>query len=184
MVTQPHLFLAEISLDLSRGEFRSCLEKLEPEIHRFRECYTFQLFYGRALKGAGRTAEAVETFSTCCRIAPFNDIAWRELLELHVQGNPSSPDPVISELEQLSHALSGFQIPKASETCEPTTLREQKQPFSDDEEIPVPTESLATLFIAQGAYRKAINVYTDLIEIHPSREETYRKQISALLEKL
>ena len=29
MLTDPHLFFAEVSLDLSRGEFHSALEKIE-----------------------------------------------------------------------------------------------------------------------------------------------------------
>ncbi len=184
MVTDPHLFFAEVSLDLSRGEYRSGLEKLERQASVFEGIYTFHLLYGRALKGMKRQTEAREQLNICCRIAPHNEVARKELLDLHFLWIHAPSDPFIGELEQLSIALARFEPPKESETCEPTTIREQKQPFPDEESISVPTESLAAVFTAQGAYKKAIGVYTDLMQINPSRAEEYKQYISSLLDKL
>ncbi len=183
MVTEPHLFFADASLDLSRGDSDACIAKLEKEIHDFRASYTFHALYGRALKTAGRYREAFDAYATCCRIAPWNQVAWKELVNLHFLKLHEPSDPVVTELEHLSRALSGFAIPLESETCEPTTLREQKQPFSDEEDIPVPTESLAELFCTQNAYKKAINVYSVLMDIYPDKAALYKEKISELLEK-
>ncbi|NEX11825.1 MAG: hypothetical protein C1942_03875 [Prosthecochloris sp.] len=184
MLTDPHLFFAEVSLDLSGGEFHSALEKIELHARALEGTYTFHLLYARALKGVLRHTESFEQLNLCCRIAPHNEVAWKELLDLHFLRIHAPSDPFISELEQLSLALAEFEAPRESENGEPTTISEQKQPFPDEESIPVPTESLAAVFKAQGAYKKAVRVYTDLIQLNPSKAEDYKQNISTLLEKL
>ena len=184
MITEPHLFFADVSLDLSRGEYFAGLNKLESESEQFAESYTYHLFLARAYKGLGRYHEARRSLKNCCRIAPHNEIAWKELVEIHFLQIRSPADSLTSELERLSAALADFAPPKEYETADPTPLVEQKQPFSDDESIPVPTESLAEIFTAQGAYKKAIKVYTDLMQLNPVRSEAYKKAISGLLDKL
>ena len=184
MVTDPHLFFAEVSLDLSRGEYAAGMKKLEAESDNFQGSYTFHLLLGRARKGTQRYDEALASLKTCCRIAPHNEVAWKELIEAHFLLLQSSGDDLTTELEELSAALAEFQPPKASETSEPTSLNEQKKPFSDEEHISVPTESLAALFTEQNAYKKAIRVYTDLLQLNPSKADTYKQAISSLLDKL
>jgi len=184
MITDPHLFFAEISLDLSRGEHFAGLKKLEAESSRFADSYTYNLLLARAYRGLQRYQEGLQALKACCRIAPHNQVAWKELVEVHFLQIHSPVDMLTSELEALSEALAGFAVPKNYETADPTPLVEQKQPFSDEEAISVPTESLASLFTAQGAYKKAIRVYTDLMQIHPDRAEAYKKEISGLLDKL
>ncbi len=184
MVTDPHLFFADVSLDLSRGEYSAGMKKLEAESAHFEDSYTFHLLLGRALKGNQRFNEALASLKTCCRIAPHNEVAWKELIETHFLLLQFPGDELTAELEELSAALCDFQPPKASETSEPTPLNEQQASFSDDELIAVPTESLATLFTEQGAFKKAIKVYTDLMQLKPSKAETYKQAISSLLDKL
>ncbi len=184
MITDPHLFFADISLDLTRGEYFAGMQKLEAESGNFQDFYTFHLLHARALKGMQRFQEALTSLKTCCRIAPHNEVAWKELIEVHFLLLQSPVDDLASELEELSAALAGFEPPKTFETSDPTPLNEQKQPFSDDDSIPVPTESLAALFTEQGAYKKAIKVYTDLIQLNPSNADTYKNEISLLLDKL
>lgn len=184
MVTDPHLFFADISLDLTKGEYAAGVKKLEAAREQFPDSYTFHLLLGRALKGTHRFREALSCLKTCCRIAPHNQVAWQELIDSHFLLLQPPSDALTVELEKLSVALSDFHPPKTIETCEPTPLNEQKQPFSDEELIPVPTESLATLFTEQGALKKAIKVYTDLMQLNPSRAEYYKEAISSLLEKL
>lgn len=184
MLTDPHLFFADVSLDLSRGEYTAGMRKLEAESEYFQDSYTFHLLLGRAQKGTQRFREALASLKTCCRIAPHNEVAWKELIETHFLLLHAPSDNLTAELEQLSAALADFEPPKTSETSEPTPLNEQKQPFSDEEFIPVPTESLATIFMEQGAFKKAIRVYTELMQLNPSKAETYKKEISSLLDKL
>lgn len=184
MVTDPHLFFADISLDLSRGEYLIGAKKLEAESEYFQDSYTFHLLLGRALKGACRFQEALKSLKTCCRIAPHNEVAWQELIEVHFLQLHAPVDDLVSELDKLTVALADFAPPKTCETSDPTPLNEQKQPFSDDDAIPVPTESLAALFTKQGAYKKAIKIYTDLIQLHPSKADAYKNEISSLLDKL
>ncbi len=184
MVSDSHLFFAEISLDLSKGEYSRGLDKLESVAGMFNNSYSYHLLFGRALKGKGRYSEALESFKTCCRIAPHNQVAWKEVLETHFLSLQPSCDDLTAELEKISLALAGFEPPQESETSDPTPLNEQKKPFSDEELIPVPTESLAMLFTEQGAFNKAIQVYNELIEINPSKSETYQQTIATLRNRI
>jgi tetratricopeptide (TPR) repeat protein len=190
MAAEPHLIFAEASLDIARGECRAALDKLAKLGDGFPESYALHLLKARALRGAGRVAEAVGHLKQCCRLAPSNQVAWPELVEATILASSmpeqAAPvfDPVADELEQLSIALSGFQPPRAPETADPTPIAEQQQPFADDEVIPVPTESLARLFIDQGAYKKAIRVYTALIQLKPRMADDYRRSIDRLLDRL
>ncbi|NTV01628.1 MAG: hypothetical protein HGB04_02435 [Chlorobiaceae bacterium] len=191
MSIEPHLIFADVSLDISRGEFQSALDKLSEAGRKLPDSYLMHLLEARAWQGLGRHGEAVSNLRQCCRIAPSNQVAWQELVEAtvrHAQQGLEAPepafDPVAEEFERLSIALSGFQAPRASESSDPTPIAEQKQPFPDDASIAVPTESLANLFISQGAYKKAIRVYTSLIQLKPSKADEYRLHIDRLLEKL
>ncbi|WP_244924425.1 hypothetical protein [Chlorobium phaeovibrioides] len=193
----PHLFFAEISLDISRGEHELALQRLTPLISHFDGSYLFTLLLARAHKGTGNLPQAFDLLKKCCALAPANQIAKKELVALYSSLQTSShtsrtspdqeeaaPDPLTIELEELSAALMQFQPSLDSETAEPTTLAEQKIPFADDEAIEVPTESLARLFSKQGALKKSIKTYTMLIQLNPTRAEHYRQQIDELLERL
>lgn len=189
MTSDPHLLFAEVSLDIKRGEHRSAIEKLTDIGRWFPESYILHLLFARASRGLKHFEEALRHLGHCCKIAPANQVAWQELIEIKtLQSMEPEPvpeqDTVADEFEQLSIALSGFSAPSLSESFDPTPIAEQKQPFPDDASIAVPTESLANLFIAQGACKKAIRVYTSLIQINPSKADHYRESIDRLLEKL
>jgi tetratricopeptide (TPR) repeat protein len=191
MMREPHLFFAEVSLDISRGRFQSGIDKLKPYIDLFSDSYLFCLLYAKAQRGINNYAQAGKYLRKCCTIAPANQIAWQELIELQaaIAGkDPEIPeclfDPVTDELEKLTAALMEFEPVKTTENADPTPILEQKQPFSDDTAIAVPTESLATLFTAQGAYKKAIKIYTLLIPLKPQNADFYQKEIDSLLERL
>ncbi|NTW52927.1 MAG: hypothetical protein HGB22_10115 [Chlorobiaceae bacterium] len=191
MTSDPHLFFAEVSLDIARGEFQSAINKLSTEGEGFPESYIFHLLFARASRGLMLYDKAALHLGLCCRIAPSNQVAWHELIEVKVMQSQHPAenhtplfDPVADEFEKLSIALSGFAPPCSSECSDPTPMVEQKQPFPDDASIAVPTESLANLFIAQGAYKKAIRVYTSLIQLKPAKADQYRHSIDTILEKL
>ncbi len=191
MISEPYLFFAEVSLDLSRGRFQSGIDKLDPYSGLFADSYLFHLLYAKALKGLRRNTHAGEYLRKCCTIAPANQIAWQELIELQASaGNeelvaqPPLFDPVTDELEKLTAALMKFEPAKTTENADPTSIIEQRQPFSDDTTIAVPTESLANLFTEQGAYKKAIKIYTHLIQLKPQNAELYQHEIDSLLEQL
>ena len=191
MTSDPHLIFAEVSLDIKCGAFQSALDKLTCMERWLPESYIFHLLSARATCGLKRYDEAIEHFGHCCRIAPANQVAWRELIEVKtLQSQAPEPerkpaiDEVAEEFEQLSKALAGFTPPRATECFDPTPIAEQKQPFPDDASITVTTESLANLFIAQGAYKKAIRVYTSLMQLNPAKASHFRHCIDQLLEKL
>ncbi len=191
MISEPYLFFAEVSLDISRGKFQSGIDKLEPFSGQFADSYLFHLLYAKALKGLRYNTLASEYFRKCCAIAPANQIAWQELIALQASAErdetgalPPMFDPVMDELEKLTAALMKFEPVKTSENADPTSILEQKKPFSDDTTIAVPTESLANLFTAQGAYKKAIKIYTHLIQLKPQNAELYQQEIDALLDLL
>ena len=191
MISEPYLFFAEVSLDLSRGKFQSGIDKLAPFSDQFSDSYLFHFLYAKALKGLRRNTLASKYFQKCCSLAPANHIARQELVELENSVNNEEQvdlsvvfDPVTDELERLSAALMKFEPVKTSENADPTSILEQKQPFSDDTTIAVPTESLANLFTAQGAYKKAIKIYTHLIQLKPQNAELYQQEIDSLLELL
>lgn len=73
----------------------------------------------------------------------------------------------VDEIEVLAAELSKFKAPPVQETNDPTPLSEQRKPFDDDEEIKVPTRQLAEIFVAQGAFAKAIKVYEALAQKEP-----------------
>ena len=187
----PYLFFVEVSLDISRKEFRSGIDKLDSFSDLFSNSYLFSMLYAKALLGLNQCALAGEYLRKCCSIAPANQIAWKELanLQTSAKGELSKVtsaifDPVTDELEQLSAALMNFEPVKTTENADPTSILEQKMPFSDDTSIAVPTESLANLFTAQGAYKKAIKIYTHLIQLKPQNAEQYQLQIDLLLDRL
>ncbi|AAM72575.1 MAG TPA: tetratricopeptide repeat protein [Chlorobaculum sp.] len=191
MTSDPHLIFADVSLDIKCGAFQSALDKLKEVERWLPESYIFHLLTARAARGLKRYEEAIEHLGHCCRIAPANQVAWRELIEVKtLQSQAPEPartpaiDEVAVEFEELSKALAGFTPPRATECFEPTPIAEQKQPFPDDASIAVPTESLAKLFVNQGAYKKAIRVYTSLIQLNPSKADHYRQSIDKVLEKL
>lgn len=179
-------------MDIARGEFKSAARKLSADGDAYPESYTLHLLHARASRGLARYDAAVTHLKACCRIAPSNQVAWQELVEVTVlqSQNPAREveaplfDPVVDELEQLSIALAGFTPPRAVECSDPTPIAEQQRPFSDDAAIEVPTESLAGIFVAQGAYKKAIRVFTSLIQLKPDKADAYRREIDILLEKL
>ncbi len=194
MISEPYLFFAEVSLDLSRGKFQSGINKLEPFSDQFSESYLFHFLYAKALKGLRRNTIASKYFQKCCAIAPANQLARQELIELQASLQASNCeeqidlppvfDPVTDELEKLSAELMKFEPVITSENADPTSILEQKQPFSDDITIAVPTESLANLFTAQGAYKKAIKIYTLLMQLKPQNAELYQQEINSLLDQL
>jgi tetratricopeptide (TPR) repeat protein len=191
MISKPHVFFAEVSLDLSRGKFQSGLDKLMPFSDHFSDSYLFHLLYAKALRGLKKNFLAGEYLRKCCDIAPANQVAWNELVDLQASGDgednstPSSKfDPISDELERITAALMKFNPVQTSENSDPTSILEQKQPFPDDTAIAVPTESLASLFTAQGAYKKAIKIYTVLIQLKPHNAEHYKEEIDSLLNRL
>ena len=191
MIRKPHLFFAEVSLDLSRGKFQSGLDKLVPFSDHFSDSYVFHLLYAKALRGLKNHSLAREYLRKCCAIAPANQVAWKELLDLQTSGDEEETgiqsaifDPISDELEKLTAELMKFNPVQTTENSDPTSIPEQKLPFSDDTAIAVPTESLACLFTAQGAYKKAIKIYTVLIQLKPNNAEHYKKEIDSLLNRL
>ncbi|NTU97861.1 MAG: tetratricopeptide repeat protein [Chlorobiaceae bacterium] len=190
-ISRPHLFFMGVTSELCEGNYQVGLALLKPFSGLFSDSYLFNLLYAKALKGLGKHSLAVEYFRKCCAIAPSNQVAWTELLRLQTSVHQElqeigagADDPVTDELEKLSAALMRFEPVKTTETYDPTPLADQKQPFPDDIAIAVPTETLAQLFREQGAYRKAVTVYSLLIKIKPQNAEHYRKEIDSLLESM
>lgn len=117
-----------------------------------------------------------------------------ELMALQMQGGdldaflaqknePPRPSDQ-NDLDALAREIMNAQIPKVVETNDPTPIAEQRQPFSDDEEIKIPTRQLAKIFQSQGAYAKAIKVYEMLAEREPENASLYEILISGLREKM
>ncbi len=98
----------------------------------------------------------------------------------------AAPTPMNNEydLDALAREMMNAQLPKVVETNDPTPISEQRQPFSDDEEIKMPTRQLAKIFQSQGAYAKAIKVYEMLAEREPENASLYDILISELREKM
>ena len=84
MISNPHLFFAEVSLDLSRNNFQSGIDKLKPFSDHFSDSYLFHLLYAKALQGLSNHALAGEHLRKCCAIAPANQVAWKELIFLQI----------------------------------------------------------------------------------------------------
>ena len=157
----------------------------------FPDSYLFHLLCAKAFHGLNKHSLAGEYLRKCCAIAPANQVAWKELVDLQAsgKGEEQTPlfslfDPISDELEKLTVALMNFNPAQTSENSDPTSILEQKQPFPDDTTIAVPTESLACLFTSQGAYKKAIKIYTVLIQLKPENAEHYQEEIASLLNLL
>jgi len=88
------------------------------------------------------------------------------------------------DIDALAREMMNAQLPKVVETNDPTPISEQRMPFSDDEEIKMPTRQLAKIFQSQGAYAKAIKVYEMLAEREPENASLYEILISELREKM
>lgn len=91
------------------------------------------------------------------------------LEKLGAQASAAMPAPkeTVDDIEALAAELANFKAPPVHETNDPTPVAEQRKPFDDDEEIKVPTRQLAEIFVAQGAFAKAIKVYEALAQKEP-----------------
>ncbi len=89
-----------------------------------------------------------------------------------------------SQIEELAAALSGVKIPPVEEMSDPTPIQEQRQPVSDEEDIKFPTRNLAEIFVAQGAFAKAIKVYEKLAEKEPQNAVLFGIIINGLRAQL
>ncbi|ACF14036.1 Tetratricopeptide TPR_2 repeat protein [Chloroherpeton thalassium ATCC 35110] len=87
-------------------------------------------------------------------------------------------------IDELAQNLSKLNLPPIEETNDPTPISEQRQPFSDDEEIKTPSKSLAEIFVSQGAYTKAIRVYQALSKKNPNQAAEYAAAMEAILRKM
>ncbi|MCS7014116.1 MAG: hypothetical protein NZM05_10885 [Chloroherpetonaceae bacterium] len=122
-----------------------------------------------SMKETQTAAPTLQTPSEAAR--PNGNIASEPTLQHKVsteqstvqQGEQEEPD----ELEALAAALSNIKPLPIEETNDPTPIAEQRKPFDDDEEIKTPTRQLAEIFVAQGAFAKAIKVYEALLEKEP-----------------
>jgi len=99
---------------------------------------------------------------------------------------PPAAPPTSDEhdIDALAREIMNAQLPRVEETNDPTPVAEQRQPFSDDEEIKMPTRQLAKIFQSQGAYAKAIKVYEMLAEREPENASLYEILISELRNKM
>lgn len=99
---------------------------------------------------------------------------------------PTTPPPLSNEydIDALAREIMNAQLPKVEETNDPTPIAEQRQPFSDDDDIKTPTRQLAKIFQSQGAYTKAIKVYEMLAASEPENASLYEILISELRSKL
>jgi hypothetical protein len=136
MISEPYLFFAEVSLDLSRGKFQSGIDKLDPVSDQFSDSYLFHFLYAKALNGLRRNTLASKYFQICCSLAPANQVARQEIVGLENAVNSEEQvelsvvfDPVTDELEKLTAALMKFEPVKTSENADPTSILEQKQPL-------------------------------------------------------
>ncbi len=96
----------------------------------------------------------------------------------------ASKEEEIDELESLAAQLANFKAPPVQETNDPTPISEQRKPFDDNEEIKMPTRQLAEIFVAQGAYAKAIKVYEALAEREPHNAFLFNLIINGLREQM
>jgi hypothetical protein len=113
----------------------------------------------RSLTQAGVSAAYVHQL-TARQASPHENQPRRQL-------RAASKETEIDDIESLAAQLANFKAPPVQETNDPTPISEQRKPFDDDEEIKVPTRQLAEIFVAQGAYAKAIKVYEALAEKEP-----------------
>lgn len=98
--------------------------------------------------------------------------------------NPFGTDSILDDIDRLAADLSNLKFKPIEETNDPTPISEQRRPYSDEEEIKMPTKSLAQIFVSQGAYAKAIKVYESLIEHDPENATEYESQIEAIHQKM
>ncbi len=126
-------------------------------------------------------APASDIGAVSAAYAPAHGAASEPARESTVQAaEGTSKETEIDEIESLAAQLANFKAPPVQETNDPTPISEQRKPFDDDEEIKVPTRQLAEIFVAQGAYAKAIKVYEALAEKEPHNAFLFNIIISGL----
>jgi len=89
-----------------------------------------------------------------------------------------------AQIEELAAALSNVKMSPVEEMSDPTPIQEQRQPVSDEEDIKFPTRNLAEIFVAQGAFAKAIKVYEKLAEKEPQNAVLFGIIINGLRAQL
>ncbi|NTW48128.1 MAG: hypothetical protein HGB19_00045 [Chlorobiales bacterium] len=93
-------------------------------------------------------------------------------------------DALLDDIDRIAADLSKLKFRPVQETNDPTPISEQRMPYSDNEEIKMPTRSLAQIFVSQGAYAKAIKVYESLIENDPENAVEYEAEIESIQQKI
>jgi tetratricopeptide (TPR) repeat protein len=134
-------------------------------------------------------------YSTDTPVADVGSVGAVDTAAHRVAGEPAqesiaqaaeraSKEEEIDELESLAAQLANFKAPPVQETNDPTPISEQRKPFDDNEEIKMPTRQLAEIFVAQGAYAKAIKVYEALAEREPHNAFLFNLIINGLREQM
>ena len=92
---------------------------------------------------------------------------------------PGEDSPIENRLDEIARNLSSIQI-------ERKTLLEDEHAGSDEDKDTriIPSETLAQIYVAQGQYKNAMDVYQHLIKTEPAKKLFYTYKIKAIQDQL
>jgi len=194
------LFARIASWELENNNYDSAIEILEAGLREYPDFPTPYFLLGKAYTKKNDFAKALKCYKRGSELIHSRDTYHYYLKELESYKNLKTPpefrnlDYTVekkeiiqpepgSKLEDNLNELAE-KISKAKIPVQPSPVKEEKKSsFFKDENtggIMIVSETLAKIYVAQGEYDEAINVYEKLAERNPSKEEYFSQKISEL----
>lgn len=97
--------------------------------------------------------------------------------EEHVVPQPEKKDV---DLEELADKLSSAKMDMPRDHDAPVQPKKESEPEPSNSPRGLVSETLARIYVSQGNYKEAIEIYETLIEIQPERVDYYRKKLEEI----
>jgi tetratricopeptide (TPR) repeat protein len=182
------VFARLASLYLESGEYLHALALCDRATGVYPEYATVFLLRAAALEGLEKHEESVQNYKKVLEILPRCSVAGSRIEELNPksQDTPSSTPSVVEPendadtIEELAERLKGYKPIRAGTDVPKHEAHELENSVRDD--LPIVSETLATIFFKQNQFDRAIEAYRQLIKRNPEKADVYFTRIKEIEE--
>jgi tetratricopeptide (TPR) repeat protein len=182
------VFARLASLYLESGEYLHALALCDRATEIYPEYATVFLLRAAALEGLEKHEESVQNYKKVLEILPRCSVAGSRTEELNLRSQDtasSTPSAVKQEnnvdpIEELAERLKGYKPVRAGTDISKDETDEFENSVRDD--LPIVSETLATIFFKQNQFDRAIEAYRQLIKRNPEKADIYYTRIKEIEE--
>ncbi len=204
------LFVKQANKEISLNNIDSAIEILENGLKLFPSYYTAKIVLARALALKGSYSNSLkiykEVFQTIHSTDSFNYYiheienikkqrsafginkrlsTWVDIPEdIDESAKKDSSIKTQSVDDRLSEIAQKISSIKLSESSRQNSNSKMGSNVNAIKEKSITSETMAKIFIAQGEFKEAINIYRKLIELKPDRKNYFDQKILELNKKL